>query len=422
MIRPEDALKVNMNGVGADDARRIKLEFAPMEGITGHVFRQAHAAIYGGVNRYYSPFIAPGSGHKLTSREKNDILPEHNQGLCLIPQVLTHSAEDFLWVCEELAEYGYGTVNLNLGCPSGTVVTKKKGAGFLAEPDDLNLFLEEVCNGLEKIHTADGKPMRLSIKTRLGMEEEAEFPRLLAIYNHYPLEELVVHPRVREDYYKGKTRMESFRYALEQSRCPVSYNGNLFSAADAAGLVEEAMGQDEASASGETQKKAKLTALMLGRGAVASPWIFGKVRNLVSALEQGAEEQGAGKREQVGDSTDTDGCAQQTDTKKTEKTESAGNVENGACLRHVSSSAHLQSFQQFHDRLLTGYAEIMSGNRNTLFKMKELWYYFQCHFPGCEKELKKIKKAQKLSDYQAAVQAMFASGRFVEDGFRNPAP
>ena len=199
------------------------------------------------------------------------------------------------------------------------------------------------------------------------MKEASEFPRLLAIYNHYPLEELIVHPRVREDYYKGKIRMESFAYALEQSRCPVSYNGNLFSAADASALMEEIVGQDEASDSGETQKKIKLAALMFGRGAVASPWIFGEMRNL-------------------------------------------------------PSSTHLQSFQQFHDRLLTGYAEIMSGDRNTLFKMKELWYYFQCHFPGCEKELKKIKKAQKLSDYRAAVQAMFASGRFVEGGFRNPAP
>ena len=194
MIQPE-ALKVGENRISANDARSVKLDFAPMEGITGYVFRQAHAVIYGGVDRYYSPFIAPGSSHKLTSRERNDILPEHNQGLCLIPQILTHSAEDFLWVCEELAEYGYRTVNLNLGCPSGTVVTKKKGAGFLAEPEDLSLFLEEVCNGLEKIHAADGKPVRLSIKTRIGMKEASEFPRLLAIYNHYPLEELRFHAR-----------------------------------------------------------------------------------------------------------------------------------------------------------------------------------------------------------------------------------
>ena len=265
MIQPE-ALKVGANRISANDARSVKLDFAPMEGITGYVFRQAHAVIYGGVDRYYSPFIAPGSSHKLTSRERNDILPEHNQGLCLIPQILTHSAEDFLWVCEELAEYGYRTVNLNLGCPSGTVVTKKKGAGFLAEPEDLSLFLEEVCNGLEKIHAADGKPVRLSIKTRIGMKEASEFPRLLAIYNHYPLEELIVHPRVREDYYKGKIRMESFAYALEQSRCSVSYNGNLFSAADASALMEEIVGQDEPSDKGEMQKKTKLAALMFGRG------------------------------------------------------------------------------------------------------------------------------------------------------------
>ena len=103
MIQPE-ALKVGANRISANDARSVKLDFAPMEGITGYVFRQAHAVIYGGVDRYYSPFIAPGSSHKLTSRERNDILPEHNQGLCLIPQILTHSTEDFLWVCEELAE------------------------------------------------------------------------------------------------------------------------------------------------------------------------------------------------------------------------------------------------------------------------------------------------------------------------------
>ncbi|MFR3284047.1 MAG: tRNA-dihydrouridine synthase [Clostridium fessum] len=118
----------------------------------------------------------------MTSRERNDILPEHNQGLCLIPQIRRIRRKIFCWVCEELAEYaGYGTVNLNLGCPSGTVVTKKKGAGFLAEPEDLSLFLEEVCNGLEKIHASDGKPVRLSIKTRIGMKEASEFPRLLAI-------------------------------------------------------------------------------------------------------------------------------------------------------------------------------------------------------------------------------------------------
>ena len=181
----------------------------------------------------------------------------------------------------------------------------------------------------------------------------------------------------------GKTRMEPFRYALEQSRCPVSYNGNLFSAADASVLVKEMAGQNGLFTGDERPERTKLAALMFGRGAVAAPWIFGETRKLFSALSSGA-----GEKEPMGSRMADDGL---TDS--------------------------LQSFQQFHDRLLNGYAEIMSGDRNTLFKMKELWYYFQCHFPRCEKELKKIKKAQKLSDYRSAVQAMFASGRFVEDGF-----
>ena len=129
MIQPE-ALKVGANRISANDARSVKLDFAPMEGITGYVFRQAHAVIYGGVDRYYSPFIAPGSSHKLTSRERNDILPEHNQGLCLIPQILTHSAEDFLWVCEELAEYGYRTVNLNLAVRRERWLRRKRARDF----------------------------------------------------------------------------------------------------------------------------------------------------------------------------------------------------------------------------------------------------------------------------------------------------
>lgn len=160
MIQPE-ALKVGANRISANDARSVKLDFAPMEGITGYVFRQAHAVIYGGVDRYYSPFIAPGSSHKLTSRERNDILPEHNQGLCLIPQILTHSAEDFLWVCEELAEYGYRTVNLNLGCPSGTVVNEEKGRGIFSRAGRFELVSGGSLQRLEKNPCVGGKPVRL---------------------------------------------------------------------------------------------------------------------------------------------------------------------------------------------------------------------------------------------------------------------
>ena len=139
--------------------------FAPLEGITGYVFRSAHAAVFPGISRYFSPFLVPHQNRAFDSREKNDILPEHNRNITLIPQILTNRSEDFLRLSAELTRYGYREINLNLGCPSGTVVTRGKGAGFLTDPDGLNRFLDEVCNGLER------ERLTLSVKTRIGWED-----------------------------------------------------------------------------------------------------------------------------------------------------------------------------------------------------------------------------------------------------------
>ena len=61
-------------------------------------------------------------------------------------------------------------------------------------PDELNHFLAEVFNQLD---------MKISIKTRSGKYDQEEFEELLDIYNQYPLEELILHPRVQQDYYKN---------------------------------------------------------------------------------------------------------------------------------------------------------------------------------------------------------------------------
>ena len=142
-----------------------------MEGVTGYVFRNAYAKYYGGIERYFTPFVA---NKKLGHREKNDVCPEHNAGMTVIPQILTNHAEDFLAIAEILREYGYDTVNLNLGCPSGTVAARGRGAGFLAMPDELDHFLEEI---FEKMSAPD-----LHQDTDRKKENPAEWERLLAIY------------------------------------------------------------------------------------------------------------------------------------------------------------------------------------------------------------------------------------------------
>ena len=172
----------------------MKYYFAPMEGITGYIYRNVHHRFFPGMDKYFSPFISPGTKKTMTPKELRDILPENNQDYTLIPQILTNRSGDFLRLCRDLKEYGYKEVNLNLGCPSGTVVAKKKGAGFLEYPNELDRFLEEIFAGTD---------LKISIKTRIGKDDPEEFEKLLEIYNKYPLEELIIHPRVQTDYYKN---------------------------------------------------------------------------------------------------------------------------------------------------------------------------------------------------------------------------
>lgn len=225
----------------------MRYYFAPMEGVTGAVFRRTHHAFFPGIDKYFMPFITPTTAARLTPRQKRDVLPEFNEGVPAVPQLLTKSAADCIWAVQALAALGYAEVNLNLGCPSGTVTAKGKGAGFLAHPDELNRFLDEV-------FSAGGA--QISVKTRLGMQDASEFDRLLEIYNRYPVAELTIHPRVRQDFYRGHVRMEAFAAALPRCRMPVCYNGDLVRQADVSALE---------------QGYPAVQAVMIGRGLIGDP-------------------------------------------------------------------------------------------------------------------------------------------------------
>lgn len=225
----------------------MRVYCAPMEGMTGYLYRQVHHRWYHGVDRYYTPFLSPGQDHIFTKRELREIDPAHNEWIDVVPQLLTKRAEDFLWAAGELAAMGYREVNLNLGCPSGTVTAKGKGAGFLAKPEELERFLDQIFAAA---------PLRISIKTRLGMTQEEEFERLLEIYNRYPICELTIHARVRNDFYKEPARMEYFAAHWRNSKNPVCYNGDLFTAADCRTFQA---------------RFPEVEAVMLGRGLAADP-------------------------------------------------------------------------------------------------------------------------------------------------------
>ena len=192
----------------------MKFYYAPLEGITLHWQRCICNRHFPGIDKYFSPFIAPYQNGRLSNKERNDILPEHNEGFYLVPQVLSNNAQDFLDCEKTLRSYGYDEININLGCPSKTVVSKGRGSGFLAKPEELDHFLEEIFEKTES---------RISIKTRIGKDDPEEFPRLLEIYNKYPMEELIIHARTQKDFYGNVPNLDVYEYAVKNSKNSLCY-------------------------------------------------------------------------------------------------------------------------------------------------------------------------------------------------------
>ena len=221
--------------------------FAPMEGLTDSVYRRLHHKYFPGVDRYYMPFLSPTVHRTLSAKETRELPPADSVTFAAVPQLLTKNAEDFLWAARLCRALGYTEVNLNTGCPSGTVVAKGKGAGMLRDPDALDRFLEGIFQD---------PPLSVSVKTRLGLESPDEFPAILEVFNRYPIRELIIHPRVRRQFYDGTVDMEMFAYAMEHSKNPLCYNGNLCSLSQAEVLREKFPG---------------LNAVMIGRGLLADP-------------------------------------------------------------------------------------------------------------------------------------------------------
>ena len=233
--------------------------FAPLEGITGYVYRNAHHKFFPGTDRYYTPFVAPNYTMHFKAKEKKDVAPENNAGVPVVPQVLSNKADETLWAVEELAKRGYSEVNLNLGCPMPTVARKKKGSGLLKFTDELDAYLDGVFEGVAK-RPSERPPVRISVKTRLGTDSTQEAEALVRIYNRYPISELIVHPRSREDMYRGVPDREAFLLVLQNSVNPVVYNGNLCSTEDVRkiGSACEAAGKP-------------IGSVMIGRGLLADP-------------------------------------------------------------------------------------------------------------------------------------------------------
>lgn len=230
----------------------IQLYMAPLEGVTGYICRNAQHDMFGGIDKYYAPFIDARINRPLKSKEIRDILPENNPNIPLVPQIMGNNPEAFMLTVRQFQELGYSEFNLNLGCPSPTVVKKGRGAGFLGNPDALYDFFQWI---YEDAAFASGE-LKLSVKARLGMERPEEMERLLIIYNRFPITELILHPRLQTDYYKNTTNLDAFEQVHRNSEVPLIYNGDVNTIDDGKKILE---------------RFPEIGGLMLGRGMLANP-------------------------------------------------------------------------------------------------------------------------------------------------------
>lgn len=334
----------------------MKIYFAPMEGITLYPLRNVHHSMFGdGVDKYFTPFLTAHSNYHFKKREKKDVMPELTEGFDdygnrIIPQIMANKADTFIWAAKQMRELGYNEVNLNLGCPVATVTNRHKGSGMLLDMDYLDSMLDAIFKECTDI----------SVKTRLGFYDEEESLKLMQILSKYPLKEITVHARIREDFYKGEPRTDAYAKAVKAYRenggkASVCYNGNIFTVKDYENISEKICGESKEQQ--EQQEQHLIDAIMLGRGLLADP-------SLARQLKGGS---------------------------KLEATE----------------------LREYLDRLYTEYEKFILEDRNVVFKMLEHWAFLHVHFKDCDKYLKIIRKSRSKGEYIAAVNNIFASCEFL---------
>lgn len=239
------------------ESANTRIYLAPMEGVTGYIYRNIYRKYFPDADRYFTPFVS--THEKLGKKVINEVNPEHNLGQNLVPQIMVATAAEAVKLTNQLNVYGYKEFNLNAGCPSGTVAHKNRGAGLIKDADYFKRFLDDLFNNVE---------YSISIKTRLGWSDTSEWETIAKIIGNYPFTEVIVHGRVKEEYYNGSSHQESMAIAGEYIKAPLYYNGDIYSVADGKSLLAT---------------YPFLSGLMVGRGVLRNPMLIGNLQTMTDA-------------------------------------------------------------------------------------------------------------------------------------------
>ena len=233
----------------------MQVYLAPLQGLTDWIFRESYTEHIAKFDKTFTPFVRMQGTEFYRPSQCKDLLPEHNQFQKPVPQFLGNNVDSFKRFEELCLEHGYTEANINMGCPFPMLTSKRLGSGLLAYPAEINSLLEGIFASTS---------LKVSVKCRLGQENEAEFESLIPIFNAFPLEEIIIHPRVGKQQYKGQPNVEAFaRYAQQLNR-PVCYNGDILTVDDLKRIQSLAPQVDR---------------YMIGRGILQQPFLLAQIRN-----------------------------------------------------------------------------------------------------------------------------------------------
>ena len=224
----------------------LPIHFAPLQGYTDAIYRNAHSAIFGGIDTYYTPFIRLDKG-AFRNRDVRDIEPGNNEVPHLIPQLIGHEEEKVETILSLFTERGYKEVDINMGCPFPMLAKRHNGSGILPFPEEVEKLLEI---------TQRHPEISFSVKMRLGWENAEECLKLAPILNVYPLKHITMHPRLGKQQYKGDVNPKGFAAFAEVCRHPLIYNGDISNIEDIERIHDSFP---------------TLSGIMIGRGLLMNP-------------------------------------------------------------------------------------------------------------------------------------------------------
>lgn len=222
---------------------------SPLQGFTDYRFRNAFHHYFGGIDTFYAPYIRLNGKLKIKTAYQNDLQPENNTTLTVTPQVMTNSAEEFLFVVKYVQSLGYKELNWNLGCPYPMVTKSGMGSGLICQPEKINAILKQVHNETD---------ITVSMKMRLGYESPLEIIESFKVLDQYPLKSVAIHARLGKQLYKGGVDLDGFQKCIETTKHKLYYNGDITS-------VEAFKNRQE--------RFPSIDHFMIGRGLIADPFL-----------------------------------------------------------------------------------------------------------------------------------------------------